>query len=88
MPVKPAEVEIGKSYQLNNGVVRRVFEIIKDPKVANKPDEVSDADIIKYEAEKWGYDARKHQGKTRAKVKVREKSKRSDFAKEVQKKLD
>ena len=88
MPLKATEVELGKSYQLNNGTVRRIFEIIKDPKCAGKPEEISDADIIKFEAERWGYDASKHGGKTRAKLKVREKLKRIDFAKDALKRLD
>lgn len=88
MPVKLDEVEIGKSYQLNNGMVRRIFEIVKDPRVAHAHNEISDADIIKFEAEKWGYDAKTHGGKTRTKIKIREKLKRVDFAKEASKRLD
>lgn len=85
MPLRIEEVELGKSYQLINGTVRKVFEIV--PEIANR-NEISERDIIRYEAEKWGYDQSRHNGKTRVKMKVREKMKRADFAKEASKRLD
>lgn len=87
MPVKPEEVELGKSYQLTNGTIRRVFEIVPDS-VARGSNDVSDKDIVRYEAEKWGYDAGRYGGKTRVKMKVREKMMRCDFAKEASKRVD
>jgi hypothetical protein len=87
MPVKPEDVELGKSYQMPNGMVRKVFEIVPDG-VRRTRDDVSDKDIIRYEAEKWGYDENRHGGKTRVKQKIREKMKRCDFAKEASKRLD
>ena len=85
MPLKPEEVELGKSYQLLNGTIRKVFEIV--PEIPTQ-DKISERDIIRYEAEKWGYDQSRHNGKTRVKQKVREKMKRVDFAKEANKRLD
>lgn len=87
MAVKLEEVELGKTYQLNNGSTRRILEIIPDG-VRKRQDEASDEDIVRFEAEKWGYDPGRHGGHTRVKVKVREKQKRCDFAKEVIKRLD
>lgn len=85
MPLKPEEVELGKSYQLLNGTVRKVFEIV--PEIPTK-DEISERDIIRYEVEKWSYDQSRYNGKTRTKQKVREKMKRADFAKEANKRLN
>lgn len=86
MVLKLEEVELGKRYQLANGIIRRVFEIIPDPTV--KQGVVSVNDIIRYEAEKWGYDMEKGGPHTRARIKVREKLTRKDFAKDVYKRLD
>lgn len=86
MPLKSEDIELGKSYQLVNGTIRKVFEIV--PEHPSRRDEVSERDIIRYEAEKWGYDEGRHGGKTRVKLKVREKMKRADFAKEASKRLD
>lgn len=88
MPVKPEEVELGKSYQLINGTIRRVFEIVPDAAARRGRDDFSDKDIVRYEAEKWGYDSSRHGGKTRVKMKVREKMTRCDFAKEASKRVD
>ena len=85
MPLRIEEVELGKSYQLLNGTVRKVFEIV--PEISTN-DEISERDIIRYEAEKWAYDKSRHNGKTRIRTKVREKMKRADFAKEASKRLD
>lgn len=87
MPVKPHQIEVGKTYQLNNGTTRKVIEIVPDPKHAAR-DEVSEGDIIRYEAEKWGYDTHRFNGKTRVRVRSREKLKRSEFAQEASKQLD
>lgn len=87
MPIKPEDVELGKSYQLTNGTIRRVFEIVPDA-TARSQNDVSDKDIIRYEAEKWGYDPTRHGGKARVKMKVREKMNRCDFAKEATKRVD
>lgn len=87
MPLKPEEIVMGKSYQILNGTVRRVFEIVPDA-IRKSRDDVSDKDIIRYEAEKWGYDNSRHGGKTRVKMKVREKMCRCDFAKEASKRVD
>lgn len=86
MALKSEDIEMGKSYQLINGTIRKVFEIV--PEHSGKMNEVSERDIIRYEAEKWGYDQSRHGGKTRVKIKVREKMKRADFAKEASKRLD
>jgi hypothetical protein len=85
MPLKIDEVEIGKSYQFANGTVRKVYEIV--PELRNKA-EAHEQDIVRYEAERWAYDNNRYGGKTRVRVKVREKTKRSDFAKEAIKRLD
>ena len=87
MPVKPEDVEIGKSYQIQNGTVRKVLEIVPE-QMRTKRDDVSDRDIIRYEAEKWGYDSNRHGGKTRVRMKMREKMNRADFAKEVSRRVD
>ncbi|MCH2546846.1 MAG: hypothetical protein MK052_04455 [Alphaproteobacteria bacterium] len=86
MPLKSEDIHMGKSYQLLNGTVRKVFEIV--PNKTGKRGEVNDKDIVRYEAEKWGYDPARYGGKTRVKIKVREKMHRVDFAKEVSKRLD
>lgn len=86
MSIKSDDIELGKSYQLPNGLVRRVFEII--PFDSTNFNGISDQDMIRYEAEKWAYDNNRFGGKTRVKVKVREKMKRSDFANEAAKRID
>ena len=86
MAIKIEEVELGKSYQLHNGTTRKVFEIV--PFNHNRQEGLSELDIIRYEAEKWGYDKGKYGGQTRVKVKVREKMKRVDFANEAVKRID
>lgn len=87
MPVKPEDVEIGKSYQLHNGTVRKVLEIVPEQR-HHRQEEVSDRDIIRYEAEKWGYDSNRYGGNTRVRLKTREKMNRADFAKEVSRRID
>lgn len=86
MPIKIEDIIMGKSYQLTNGTTRKVFEIVPDK--AGRNNEADAKDIIRYEAEKWGYDSRQHNGKTRVRLKVREKMKRADFANEASKRLD
>jgi hypothetical protein len=86
MPLKIEEVELGKSYQLQNGTIRKVFEIV--PENPANFNGACDRDIIRYEAEKWSYDVGRFGGKTRVKVKVREKMKRCDFANEATKRID
>lgn len=88
MAVNLEDVEIGKSYQLANGTVRKVYEIVPDSASAHVRENISKADIIRYEATKWAYDASRDGGRSRVKVKVREKLNRADFAKEVLRRID
>lgn len=84
MPLRIEDVKVDKSYQLPNGIIRKIYEII--PVISSK--EIHSRDIVRYEAEKWAYEANRYGGKTRVKVKVREKMHRGDFANEAAKRLD
>ena len=88
MAIKMDDIEIGKSYLSKVGSARKVLEIVPDRSNGVKFGEVAEEDIIRYESEKWGYDAAKYAGKTRVKVKTREKMRRIDFAKDTVKRLD
>ncbi len=87
MSIRIDEVELGKTYKAQNGATRRVIEIIPD-RASRKDDDISNRDVIRYEAEHWGYDKTRHNGHTRVKIKVREKQNRQDFAKDSVKRLD
>lgn len=87
MSIKKEDVEIGKTYLLPNGNSRKVFEIIPHASVRGS-DEVSEHDIIRFEAEKWGYDKGQYEGRTRVRIKTRAKMRRGDFAKEASKRVD
>ena len=85
MVLRIDDILLGKSYLLLNGTTCKIFEII--PR-GHSRDEINNRDIICYEAEKWIYDDKRHNGKTRVRIKVREKMQRFDFAKDAARRLD